>query len=67
MNRVRIKSSAWGVRGYPVVKLLRLNPVFELYSFYHFPELLESSQPASVVLRTQIQFDEHPAQHPLSA
>ena len=31
-------------------------------SFYHFPELLESSQPAPVVLRTQTQL-EHPAQH----
>ncbi len=40
------------LHGYLVVKLLRLNTVFELYSFYHFPELLESSQPASVVLRT---------------
>ena len=31
------------LRGYLIVKLLRLNPVFEFYSFYHFPELLESS------------------------
>ena len=34
------------LRGYLVVKLLCLNPVFELYSFYHFSELFESSQPA---------------------
>ena len=54
------------LRGYLVVKLLCLNPVFELYSFYHFPELLESSQPESVVLRTQILLEHH-AQHPLSA
>ena len=36
------------LRGYLVVKLLRLNPVFELCSFYHFLELLESSQPAPI-------------------
>ena len=52
--------------GYLVVKLLCLNPVFELYTFYHFPKLPESSQPAPVVLRTQTQL-EHYAQHPLSA
>ena len=53
-------------RGYLVVKLLCLNPVFELYTFYHFPKLPESSQPAPVVLRTQTQLEHH-AQHPLSA
>ena len=49
-------------RGYLVVKLLCLNAVFELYTFYHFPELPESSQPAPVVLRTQTQLEHH-AQH----
>ena len=53
-------------RGYLVVKLLCLNPVFELYTFYHFPKLPESSQPAPVVLRTNTQLEHH-AQHPLSA
>ena len=53
-------------RGYLVVKLLCLNPVFELYTFYHFAKLPESSQPAPVVLRTQTQLEHH-AQHPLSA
>ena len=67
MNQVRIKSSAWGeLRDYLVVKLFCLNPVFELYSFYHFPEMLESSQPAPVVLRTQTLLEHH-AQHPLSS
>ena len=62
-----IKSSAWvKLRGYLVVKLLCLNPVFELYSYYRFPELLEFSQHVPVVLRTQTQ-REHHAQHPLSA
>ena len=54
------------LHGYLIVKLLYLNPVFELYSFYHFPKLPESSQPAPVVLRTQTQLEHH-AQHPLSA
>ena len=45
-----IKSSVWmKLRGYLVVKLLCLNPVFELISFDLFPELLESSQPFPVV------------------
>ena len=53
-------------RGYLVVELLCLNPVFELYTFYHFPKLPESSQPAPVVLCTNTQLEHH-AQHPLSA
>ena len=62
-----IKSSACvKLRGYQVVKLLCLYPVFELYSYYRFPELLESSQHAPIVLRTHTQLEHH-AQHPLLA
>ena len=50
------------LRGYLVVKLLCLNLVYELYSFYHFPKLPEFSQPAPVVLRTNTQLEHH-AQH----
>ena len=54
------------LRRYRFIKLLRLNPIFDLHSFFHLPELIQSSQPAPVVLRTQTQLEHH-AQHPLAA